>query len=85
MPILPMPVCQSNNAMDFEHPNSPEKINLKIRTLFIAIGVIVTLFALWAIFGSLLTGNKPDTPKGTGAVTAQDTAIVQESDTLKTQ
>ncbi len=65
--------------------NTPQNENPNIRKLLLFIGAAVAAFALWAIFGSLLTGNKPDSPKGAGAVTAGDSAYVTESDTLKTQ
>ncbi|PQA56166.1 MULTISPECIES: hypothetical protein [Siphonobacter] len=64
--------------------NTPQNENPNIRKLFIFIGVVVAICAIWAIVGGLFT-NSPTGTKGVGAVTDKDSAFVQESDTLRTQ
>lgn len=48
----------------------------------IFIGVVVGAFILYAVLGSLFTGNTPDKDKGMGAVNNTDTSIVLPSDTI---
>ena len=64
---------------------SPENQDAKqpnIKRLMMFIGIAVAAFALFAIFGSLFTGNTPDKEKGIGSVNETDTSIVSPSDTI---
>ena len=60
--------------------NTSGNRNPNLRNLLIFLGIAMAALILWAIFGSLLTGNTPDTNKGTGAVNQNDTSIVTEND-----
>lgn len=64
---------------------SPENQDAKqpnIKRLMIFIGIAVAAFVLYAVLGSLFTGNTPDKEKGIGSVNNTDTSIVMPSDTI---
>lgn len=64
---------------------SPENQDAKqpnIKRLMIFIGIAVAAFVLYAIVGSLFTGNTPDKEKGIGSVNNTDSSIVMPSDTI---
>ena len=68
--------------MENQPVNTAGNRNPNLRNLLIVLGLLMAGVILWAIFGSLLTGNTPDKNKGTGAVNQTDTSIVTENDTL---
>lgn len=64
---------------------SPENQDAKqpnIKRLMIFIGIAVAAFVLYAVVGSLFTGNTPDKEKGIGSVNNTDSSIVMPSDTI---
>jgi hypothetical protein len=52
-----------------------------IKKLMIFIGIVFAAFVLYAIFGSLFTGNTPTDDKGVGAVNSSNTYALP-ADTL---
>ncbi len=54
-----------------------------MRKLLIFIAIVFAAFVIWAVVGSLLTGNKPESDKGIGAVNRNDSTMKVADDTLK--
>ena len=53
-----------------------------IKRLLLFIGIVVAAFALYAILGSIFTGNTPDQDNGIGAVNDTDSSSIVASDTI---
>ena len=68
--------------MENQPVNTSANRNPNLRSLLIFLGIAMAALILWAIFGSLLTGNTHSSNKGTGAVNEHDTSIVTENDSL---
>lgn len=54
-----------------------------MRKLLIFIAVVFAAFVIWAVVGSLLTGNKPEADKGIGATNRADSTQKVTDDTLR--